>query len=75
MTSSTLDNLSDVDIDGGNLYQDVNVDMSIPLQVEESADAVLHHPKSLIDLGIDEEIKVKKARRPVPRLDDSRSVK
>ncbi|KAL9021747.1 MAG: hypothetical protein Q9185_001111 [Variospora sp. 1 TL-2023] len=63
------DDLFDYDIDMQEAFRDANVAMSVsnlePTGLSKSKDVDL-------GLGIDEEIKVTKKRRPVPKLDENR---
>ena len=61
-----LDDLYDYGVDGDDVFRpfDANIDVPIPSKPQEDA------PKA--DLGIDEEIKQTKKRKPVPKLDEER---
>ena len=60
-----LDNLFDNDV-----FKDVDINMDGPSKDQATQDTVFKDTPG--GLGIDEEIKITKKRRPVPKLDEDR---
>ena len=65
-----LDDLFDYDVDLGDVFGEVDTNMDVPIikTLSSKAGAI----ESSTGLGIDEEIKVAKPRRPAVKLDEPR---
>ena len=64
-----LDDLFDYDV--RNVFQDVDVNMDVPARETHTIRGGLSEHGA--GLGIDEEVKVRKKRAPIPKLDENRS--
>lgn len=67
-----LDDLFNYDVNMDDVLRDVDPDMDAPVGPKLSDES--GEKENAIGLGIDEEIKVVKQRRPVPKLDEPRCV-
>ena len=67
-----LDDLLDYDVNMDEVLRDVDPNMDAPAAPKPPAKA--GGKENAIGLGIDEEIKVVKQRKPVPKLDEARCV-
>lgn len=65
-----LDDLFDYDVDLGGVFGEVDTNMDLPVKQASSSKAGAKD--NSIGLGIDEEIKIAKRRRPVAKLDKDR---
>lgn len=65
-----LDDLFDYDVDLGDVFGDVDTNMDAPVKQMSSSKAGAKENST--GLGIDEEIKIAKKRRPVVKLDEPR---
>ncbi|KAA6412821.1 MAG: replication fork protection component swi3 [Lasallia pustulata] len=65
-----LDDLFDYDVDLGDVFGDVDTNMDVPVKQTSSPRAGVKEKST--GLGIDEEIKIAKKRRPVVKLDEHR---
>ena len=67
-----LDDLFDYDVNMNDVLRDVDLNMDAPAEPKIPAKA--SGKENAIGLGIDEEIKVVKQRKLVPKLDEARCV-
>lgn len=65
-----LDDLFDYDVDLGDVFREVDTNMDVPVKKTSSSKAGAKGNST--GLGIDEEIKIIKKRRPVVKLDEDR---
>ena len=65
-----LDDLFDYDVDLGDVFGEVDTNMDVPVKQTSSSRAGVKEKST--GLGIDEEIKIAKKRRPVVKLDEHR---
>lgn len=72
MSGDALDDLLDADISTNNVFRDVdtNMDVSLRRKMSPGADGA----ENGLGLGIDEEVKISKKRKPVAKLDENRYV-
>lgn len=64
-----LDDLFNYDADLGDVFGEVDTNMDVPVTKTSSSKAA---KENSTNLGIDEEIKITKKRRPVVKLDEER---
>lgn len=72
-STDELDDMFDYNVDIDDVFRDVDTNMNVPAR----AASVAPNPTQRnggAGLGIDEEIKIVKARKPIPKLDEDRSV-
>ena len=67
-----LDDLFDYDVDLGDVFGEIDTNMDVPVKQPSSSRA--GGKENGAGLGIDEEIKIAKKRRPVVKLDETRYV-
>lgn len=65
-----LDDLFNYDVDLGDVFGEVDTNMDVPVKKTSSSKAGAKENST--NLGIDEEIKITKKRRPVVKLDEER---
>lgn len=70
MAGDALDDLLDNNVNPHDVFRDVDTNMDMPSRRKASPSADISN--SISGIGIDEEIQVKKKRKPVPKLDESR---
>lgn len=72
MSGDALDDLIDNDMNINDIYRDVdtNMDVSARRKITSGADGV----ENSLGLGIDEEVKIVKKRKPVAKLDENRYI-
>ena len=70
MPGDALDNLLDHHAEERDVFRDVDTNMDIPIRKRTSTAA--HAIEGPFGLGIDEEVKINKKRKPVPKLDENR---
>lgn len=68
-----VDDIFDYNANLDDIFRDVDTNMDIPARRANSAARPAARAGS-VGLGIDEEIKVKKARQPIAKLDENRLV-
>lgn len=70
MAGDALDDLLDYNTNHNDVFRDVDTNMDVPSRGKASSSADISN--SISGIGIDEEIQVKKKRKPIPKLDESR---
>lgn len=70
MAGDALDDLLDHNGSQNDVFRDVDTNMDVPSRRKASPGAFLGN--TISGIGIDEEIQVKKNRKPIPKLDESR---
>lgn len=70
MPGDALDDLLDYDVDRNDVFRDVDTNMDISKRLSPSARQTESNP----GLGIDEELKIAKRRKPIAKLDENRCV-
>lgn len=70
MAGEALDDLLDNNVNLRDIFRDVDTNMDVPSRRKASSGADISNIIS--GIGIDEEIQVKKKRKPIPKLDESR---
>lgn len=70
MPGDALDYLLDHPAEERDVFRDVDTNMDVPARrkISTTAQAI----DSTFGLGIDEEVKISKKRKPVPKLDEKR---
>ena len=68
-----LDDLFDYNVDADDVFRDVETNLGNPIRGATAAPAPAQRNIGA-GLGIDEEIKVAKTRKPIPKLDEDRCV-
>ena len=66
-----MDDLFDYNVNLDDIFRDVDTNMNVPARGTNAARPATGRANS-VGLGIDEEIKVRKARQPVAKLDENR---
>ena len=69
-----LDDLFDYNVNLDDIFHDVDTNMNVPARATNAAPAPTARANS-VGLGIDEEIKVRKARQPIAKLDEDRYIR
>ena len=70
MARDALDDLLDYNVIEKDVFRDVDTTMDLPSMRKASPRP--EDPKDILGLGIDEEIKVTKKRKPIVKLDENR---
>ena len=70
MAGDVLDDLLDYDANENDVFRDVDTNMDVPSRSKKLSG--LGKNMNTSGLGIDEEIQIKKKRRPVVKLDQER---
>lgn len=70
MAEEALDDLLDNNVNPLDVFRDVDTNMDVLSRRKSSPGADISN--SISAIGIDEEIQVKKKRKPIPKLDESR---
>lgn len=70
MAGDALDDLLDYNVNQNDIFRDVDTNMDVLSRRKASPGADIS--TSIPGIGIDEEIQVKKKRKPIPKLDESR---
>lgn len=70
MPGDVLDDLLDYDVDTNNVFRDIDTNMDISKRASPPARRI----ESDSGLGIDEELKIAKKRKPIAKLDENRCV-
>ena len=70
MVRDALDDLVDYNVNEDDVFRDIDTTMDVPSRRTASPGADISN--SISGIGIDEEIQVKKKRKPLPKLDESR---
>lgn len=69
-----MDDLFDYNVNLDDIFRDVDTNMNVPARATNAAPPPAGRANS-VGLGIDEEIKVRKARQPIAKLDEDRYVR
>ncbi len=72
MAGDVLDDLLDYNTNDNDIFKDIDISIDIPSRRKPSPNA--ESTKNISGLGIDEEIQVKKKRKPTVKLDEHRLV-
>ncbi|MCJ1261352.1 chromosome segregation in meiosis- protein [Lobaria immixta] len=72
MAGDALDDLLDYNVDQNDVFRDVDTNMDVLSKRKATPGAKISN--SISGIGIDEEIQVKKKRKPIPKLDESRRI-
>ncbi|KAL8790552.1 MAG: hypothetical protein Q9195_006296 [Heterodermia aff. obscurata] len=67
-----MDDLFDYNVDLDDIFRDVDTNMNVPARAANAAPPPPAGRANSVGLGIDEEIKVRKARQPIAKLDADR---
>lgn len=70
MPRDALDDLLDRPAEERDVFRDVDTNMDVPMRKKNST--VTHASDGAFGLGIDEEVKISKKRKPIAKLDDDR---
>ena len=71
-SGDNIDDLFDYDVDMNDVFREIDTNLDAPSKKSPSRKA--EGKENGAGLGIDEEIRITKKRRPVVKLDESRSV-
>ncbi|MCJ1468696.1 chromosome segregation in meiosis- protein [Pseudocyphellaria aurata] len=71
MAGDALDDLLDFDVNQNDVFRDVDTNMDVPSR-RKGLSPSAGVSNGITGIGIDEEIQVKKKRKPIPKLDESR---
>lgn len=70
MPGDALDDLLDDDEVANDIFRDVDTNMNIPSR--RKAPSETDGPENSLGLGIDEEVKITKKKKPIVKLDENR---
>ena len=69
-----MDDLFDYNVNLDDIFNDVDTNMNVPARATNAAPPATGRVNS-VGLGIEEEIKVRKTRQPIAKLDEDRYIK